>query len=80
MLVWTFLNSSWNKVQRYTDEQNVRKSQNTGDVDTVIKFLPSVQVSVHLLVNIKIFLRKTSAFTHDVDILMYVHSLYHAYP
>jgi len=37
-------------------------------------------MSVHLLVNIKIFLRKTNAFTHDVDILMYVHSLYHAYP
>lgn len=37
-----YLNNSWNKVQRYTDEQKVRKSQNTGDVDTVIKFIPSV--------------------------------------
>ena len=37
-------------------------------------------MSVHLLVNFKIFLRKTKACTHDVEILMYVHSLYHAYP
>jgi len=28
--------------ERYTDEQNVRKSQNIADVDTVIKFISSV--------------------------------------
>jgi hypothetical protein len=37
-----YLNSSWNEVQRYTDEYNVRKSQNIVDVDTVIKFIRSV--------------------------------------
>jgi len=37
-------------------------------------------MSVHLLVNIKIFLRKTNAFTHDAEILMYVHFPYHTYP
>jgi hypothetical protein len=36
------LHISWNNIQRYTDEQNVRKSQNIADVDTVIKFIPSV--------------------------------------
>jgi hypothetical protein len=33
--------NEWKK-ERYTDEQNVRKSQNIVDVDTVIKFIPSV--------------------------------------